>query len=103
MQTKERQDLWDYLDANDILEIVQALQESIPFEGGTAQDGGYSEALCDVLHAANLDATGVRLNAVREHFEHWSGAVATDAHDHGYCNAIDDMLNSVAKLIAQRY
>lgn len=103
MNKQERKDLWDYLDASDVLKIVQNLAESTPFDGDTKRDEGYSEALDDVRHAANLDASGVRLSAVKEHFEHWNGVVATTSHDHGYCEAIDDMLSSVAKVIARRY
>ena len=104
---QERADLWDYLDAGDVLEIVDALGEqhapafdNIPDPWGD----GYSEALDDIRHAATLDgAGGFRLVSTREHFEHWTGYVATTASDHGYCNAIEDMLNSISKLIAQRY
>lgn len=109
MDKAEREDLWDYIDASDVLRIVDALAGNIPKPSvATAAhvkwEEGYSEALDDTVHAAMLDgAGGFRLVSTREHFEHWNGAVASTASDHGYCNAIEDMLNSIAKLIAQRY
>lgn len=104
MDKVDRKDLWDYLEASDLLEIVSSLQETNPYGLDTDSYEGYAEALDDVRHAATLDgAGGFRLVSTREHFEHWTGHVATTASDHGYCNAIEDMLNSIAKLIAQRY
>ena len=109
MDKAEREYLWDYIDASDVLEIVDVLAGNIPLPSvATAAhvkwEEGYAEALDDVRHAATLDrAGGFRLVSTREHFEHWNGAVASTASDHGYCNAIEDMLNSIAKLIADRY
>jgi len=103
MEKVERKDLWDYIDASDVLEIVDVLAPCNPYGWSTDGYDGYAEALDDVRHVANLDASGVRISAVREHFEHWNGHVATTASDHGYTEAIEDMLNAVAKLIAQRY
>ena len=105
MDKVDRKDLWDYLDAGDVLEIVDVLAPCNPYGLDTDGYEGYDEALDDVRNAAEHDKAsgGVRLSVTKEHFEHWNGHVATTASDHGYCNAIEDMLNSIAKLIAQRY
>lgn len=105
MDKVERADLWDYLDVSDVLEIVSSLGETNPYGLDTDGYEGYDEALDDVRNAAEHDKAsgGVRLSVTKEHFEHWNGHVATTASDHGYCNAIEDILNSIAKLIAQRY
>lgn len=105
MTKTERNELWDYIDASDVLEMIENLSETNPYGLDTDGYDGYAEALDDVRNAALHDKAsgGVRLSVTKDHFEHWNGHVATTASDHGYCNAIEDMLNSIAKLIAQRY
>ena len=100
MTNTNRNELWSYIDASDVIEIVEGM---VPEVSGDSFEEGYQEALDDILHAAKLDAMGVRITCTKEHIESWMGHVALNSSDDGYCTAVADVVESISQLISDRY